>query len=69
MSNTEMLGKKLALLRVSKNISIRQLAEMSNCSKTTIVNIEQGNFAPRVDVLQQILDALDYKITFKPKSF
>lgn len=49
---------KLYEIRTSKNLSIRQLAELSGVSKSEIDNIENGLKYPRVDTLVYLADAL-----------
>ncbi|MEE1366829.1 MAG: helix-turn-helix transcriptional regulator, partial [Muribaculaceae bacterium] len=38
--------------------TIRELAERSGCAPNTIVNIEQGKFSPRIEIVEQILSVL-----------
>ena len=49
---------KLYEIRTAKNLSIRQLAELSGISKSEINNIENGLKYPRVDTLVYLADAL-----------
>lgn len=65
IENRILLGKTLKNLRDSKNLSIRELAELCKFSKSTIVNIEQGHFSPRIEIVQKILNALGAKLTIE----
>ena len=49
---------KLYEIRTAKNLSIRQLAELSGVSKSERNNIENGLKYPRVDTLVYLADAL-----------
>lgn len=58
LNDRQLFGQKMARLRRSKLFSIRELAERSGCAPNTIVNIEQGKFSPRVEIVEQILSVL-----------
>ncbi|WP_418185477.1 helix-turn-helix domain-containing protein [Aliarcobacter vitoriensis] len=62
------LGKELATLRKSKNISQQTLAKDLHISRATISNFETGN---SVDIglkkVLQIIDYLGYEINIKEK--
>lgn len=58
LNDRQLFGQKMARLRRSKLYSIRDLAERSGCAPNTIVNIEQGKFSPRVEIVEQILSVL-----------
>jgi transcriptional regulator with XRE-family HTH domain len=59
------LGYILAELRKEKGLSIRSLADKCEMSKSTIVNIEQGRFSPRVEIVDKICSALEAEIYIK----
>lgn len=63
----EELANILAELRREKGLSIRGLAERCEMSKSTIVNIEQGRFSPRVEIVDKICSALDAEINIKAR--
>ena len=54
----QLFGLEMARLRKQQGYSIRELADASDCSPSTIVNIEQGKFSPRVEIVEQILSVL-----------
>lgn len=58
LNDRQLFGQRMARLRRSKLYSIRELAERSGCAPNTIVNIEQGKFSPRVEIVEQILSVL-----------
>jgi len=65
VDDAESLAMMVRHLRAVKGISIRELAEACEVSKTTIVNVESGNFSPRLDILQRILRHLGGCIEIK----
>lgn len=67
MITKQELGAQLAELRKVEGVSIRELAERCEMSKTTIVNIERGAFFPRFDILQKITEALGANIEIKAR--
>lgn len=56
------LGDKIKYFRKSKDITIKQLAEMTNLSSGFISNIERNLNSPSVSNLQQICKVLDLNI-------
>lgn len=58
LNDRQLFGQKMARLRRSKLYTIRELAERSGCAPNTIVNIEQGKFSPRIEIVEQILSVL-----------
>lgn len=58
IDDRETLGQMVRLMRVSKGVAIRALAEQCGLSKSTVVNIENGAFTPRLDIVLRILSAL-----------
>lgn len=49
--------------RTEKHITLKQLAEMTGISKTTLNNIENGKVYPTLLQLELIAKALDVKIS------
>ena len=47
----------------NKNISVRQLSNMTGISKSTINNIVNEKYSPTLDNLEQIAKALKIRIT------
>lgn len=58
VGDREMLGQWLRGLRISRGISVRKMAELSGIQPSTVQNVENGAFTPRLDVLQRMLDVL-----------
>lgn len=61
----EELGSVIAELRENRGVSIRDLAKRCELSPSTIVNIEQGKFSPRFEIVALIVEELGGKITIK----
>ncbi len=62
MGNTDYsveLGKKIAVVRISKNLSIRQLAEKINVTSSMLSQIEHGLANPSLNTLRMLAIALD----------
>ena len=63
------LGKELATLRKSKNISQQAISKNLNISRATISNFESGTSADiGLKKVLQIIDYLGYEINLKEKS-
>ena len=63
------LGKELALLRKSKNISQQTISKDLNISRATISNFESGASSDMgLKKVLQIVDYLGYEINLKEKS-
>ncbi|WP_167730354.1 DNA N-6-adenine-methyltransferase [Terasakiella sp. SH-1] len=65
LPTTGVLGKRIALLRKSQNISQRKLAELVGVSHPTIVSLETKN-SGRLDVLNTIFSHLNTKPIIVP---
>ena len=65
VSDKETLGMILKNMRISSGKSIRDLAKECNLSKTTIVNVENGAYSPRIEIVTKILQKLGAKLTIK----
>ena len=63
------LGKELATLRKSKNISQQTISKNLNISRATISNFESGTSSDiGLKKVLQIIDYLGYEINLKEKS-
>ena len=66
LNERQLFGLEMARLRRNKCLPIRELAERCGCSTATIVNIEKGKFSPRLEIVQQILAAMDCHLEIVP---
>lgn len=67
----EELGQLIRGWRVSQGISIRDMAKRASVRPSTVQNVENGAFTPRLDVIQRMFLVLGRNITsdrgfFKP---
>lgn len=63
------LGKELAILRKSKNISQQTISKDLNISRATISNFESGTSSDiGLKKVLQMIDYLGYEISLKEKS-
>ena len=62
MSNREYIGKRIAEIRQTKGLSIRQLAEASGVNFANIYKIENGKYNVSIDILGKICEALECRI-------
>lgn len=62
MGDSMKIGKKIRLLRQHKSLKIKELAELSGVSQSTISDIERDYRSPQVDTLGKICDALGVPI-------
>jgi len=62
------LGKFIKNRRKVLGLTIRDLAELTSLSKTTISQIERGLSNPTFDVLQNILEFLNLEISVDVKN-
>lgn len=53
------LGKKIKQIRKNKNLTQEELAEMIEIEVPSLSNIETGKFAPSVETLQKLSNALN----------
>jgi transcriptional regulator with XRE-family HTH domain len=53
------LGQKIKGLRIERNWSTAHLAELSNCTLSTINGIENDKRSPQIDTLFRIASAMD----------
>ena len=60
-------GQRIAKLRKDRGLSQFQLAYQANVSHTTLLRLEQGRAAPRIDTLIQILAPLDMTLALVPQ--
>lgn len=65
ITNREELGKFIRLSRTSQGITVRGMAERCGLSPSTIQNLENGAFSPRLEIIVNILNELGLKLTVK----
>ena len=58
LNDRQLFGQKMARLRKSKLLSIRELAERTGYATNTILSIEKGKFSPRFEIVEKILSVL-----------
>ena len=58
LNDRQLFGQKMARLRKSKLLSIRELAERTDLATNTILNIEKGKFSPRFEIVEKTLSEL-----------
>jgi transcriptional regulator with XRE-family HTH domain len=63
----DIYGKRLKIERQSRNISLRQLAELSGVNKTTIQRIESGEVSPSLETFDKILNAMSLCLKIESK--
>ncbi len=56
------IGNKIKELRISKNLTIKQLAELVECTPSLISQLERGKTDPSISMLKKIADALNVNI-------
>lgn len=56
------IGKKIMEYRKAKNLSIRELAELSNVTSSLLSQIERGLANPSINTLKMISKALDVQL-------
>ena len=59
------LGLYIRGMRVSKGISIRKMGELASVPPSTVQNVENGAFMPRLDILQRMLAALGKRLAIE----
>ena len=64
------IGRKIKELRENRNLNIKQLSEMVECSSSLISQLERGKADPSISTLKKIAKALNANIvdffTFRP---
>lgn len=58
----EEIGRKMAAIRNSQGLTIRQLAELSGVSAQNITKIEHGRYNVSIDILAKICNAMNVEI-------
>lgn len=58
----EEIGRQIAELRQKRGLSQRKLAEMTGYCYSNIAKIEKGRYSVGIDILGNILRALDARI-------
>lgn len=61
-SAAQALGKRIKDLRLDKRWTQANLAEAVGCESMTVSRYERGEYAPSIEVLEQIAKALDVDI-------
>ncbi|HOV90032.1 MAG TPA: XRE family transcriptional regulator [Syntrophorhabdaceae bacterium] len=56
------IGNKIKELRLSKNLTIKQLAAMAECTPSLISQLERNKTDPSISMLKRIADALQVNI-------
>ena len=64
---TEELGKLIKHRRIVLGLTIRDLADLTGMSKTTISQIERGASNPTFQILQNIFEYLNLEIKVEVK--
>lgn len=67
MEENKTIGEQITRLRNDKGYTIRKLAELTGYNISNLSLIEQGKRKPRIDVLQNILKALDAELKITEK--
>ncbi|MDK2811080.1 MAG: putative transcriptional regulator [Petroclostridium sp.] len=55
------MRKKLKEIRIKRNLTQKELAELAKIDRVTYTNIELGNKNPSLSVARKIKDALQYE--------
>lgn len=61
-SELKALGSRIKVVRESRGLSIRDLAELANLNKSQIVRIESGQSDPHYTTLLRIARALEVSV-------
>jgi transcriptional regulator with XRE-family HTH domain len=56
------IGQKVRQLRMGKNLNIRELSELVECTPSLISQLERGKTDPSISMLKKIARALDANI-------
>lgn len=62
MNTREYIGKRIAEIRQTKGLSIRQLADASGVNFANIYKIENGKYNVSIDILGKICESLGYHV-------
>lgn len=57
------IGKKVRELREAKNLTIKKLSELVECTPSLISQLERGKTDPSISMLKKIAEALNVNIT------
>lgn len=58
------IGNQIKSIRLSKNLSMKQLGEMTDMTEATISKIENGKWSVGLDILERVCNALGVTLTF-----
>ncbi|MCF7807063.1 MAG: helix-turn-helix domain-containing protein [Candidatus Marinimicrobia bacterium] len=65
--NAKELGKRIKQRRKTLGLTIRELADLTGLSKTTISQVEQGSGNPTLEVLFEIFEYLNLEMRVEVK--
>lgn len=63
--NPEALAAQLRLLRFRRGLTQEELAESAGIAQTTVSRYETGGVTPGIWALQQMLEALGYRLVLE----
>lgn len=63
VDDRETLGQILRGARIRQGISIRKMADLAGLTPSTIQNVENGAFTPRLDIILKMAGALGLTLT------
>ncbi|WP_310378914.1 helix-turn-helix transcriptional regulator [Flavobacterium sp.] len=71
MNIKEKFGQKVKILREEKNLSIEQLANISNVDRNYISDIEKGKRNISIEIIEKVITGLETDLAtfFSDKSF
>lgn len=56
------LGRQLSAIRLTRGMSLNQVAELANTTETTISKIENGKWSVSIDMIEKVCRALNVDI-------
>ena len=65
ITDRKSLGAYIKHEREQQGISVRKMAELAGIQPSTVQNVENGAFTPRLDVVQHILSVLGKRLTIE----
>lgn len=60
--NRERIGEQIRTARIGKNLTVRQLAEISGVPYQNITKIENGKYNVSIDILGKLCHAIDLRL-------
>ena len=61
----EQIGSQLRAARLSKDLSLRQVADLADMTEATVSKIENGKWSVGIDVLERVCKALNVTIQLR----